>query len=98
MVGKEKDILYPGRKRSRSELVDFFKAPFRRENCKSYIERMLPTKCPQYGELTKAAIAKCFDIGSCTGSKATSHPFTGYDTLSIRTLIASPSTLSLVKR
>lgn len=80
VFGKEEPSV--GMKRSRSQGVKFFKAPFRKENYSSYHTRMHPVKWSEYRELDRSAKELVFDIGGGTG-----HAFLGSRALPTRMFI-----------
>ena len=76
-----------GRKRSRSDRVKYFKAPFNKENYSSHKNRMHITKWTKYYELGARAKKSFFEIGSSSGSQATLHAFSGPRSIPLRMLI-----------
>ena len=86
VFGKE-EATAVGRKRSRSDRVKYFKAPFRKENYSAHNERMHSAKWAQYCDLNADAKMSFFDIGTSTGSQATMHAFVGPHSLPLRALI-----------
>ena len=85
VFGKEEAVV--GRKRSRSDRIKYFKAPFRKENYSSHNKRMHIAKWTEYCELDAGAKKSFFEIGSSSGSQATLHAFAGPRSLPLRTLI-----------
>ena len=76
-----------GSKRSRSECVKYFKAPFLMDNFSSHNKRMYSAKWTEYCEMDTAAKRYFFNIGSSSGSQATVHAFSGPHSLPLRALI-----------
>ena len=83
----EKEEAAAERKRSRSDRVKYFKAPFRKENFSSHNNCMHSAKWNEYCELDSGTNNLFFDIGGSSGSQATMHVFTGPHTLPLRALI-----------
>ena len=75
MIRKEEAV--EERKRSHSDRVKYFKAPFWKEKFSSYIQRMHISKWTKYCELDSVAKNSFFDIGNSSGSQATMHAFAG---------------------
>ena len=55
--------------------MKYFKAPFRKENYVSHVERMHMDKWIEYCKLEDAAKKAFFDVGSSNGSQSTMHAF-----------------------
>ena len=76
-----------GRKRSRSDRVKYFKAPFCKENYSSHNKRRHITKCTKYCDIDASTKKSFFDIGRSSGSQATLHAFSGPHRIPLCTLI-----------
>ena len=85
VFGKEEAL--KERKRSHSDRVKYFKAPFWKYNFSSHIQRMHSSKWTEYCELESGANNLFFDIGRSSGSQAMMHAFAGPHTFPLCDLI-----------
>jgi hypothetical protein len=76
-----------GMKRGRSERVQYFKAPFRKENYSSHHRGMHNTQWAEYRGLEPSAKKSFFDIDTISGSQTTTHAFAAPRTPQLRVLI-----------
>jgi hypothetical protein len=87
-----------GMKRGRSERVNYFKAPIRKENYTSHHRRMHSTQWAKYRELEPSAKKSFFDIGTISGSQTTMHAFAATRTLQLRVLMFHPEDMDGITR